>query len=134
MATHLDRYIEESRFLIYEDIDTLEKLKERQAEDQREVNRLYRSKNKLEKTLPFSDEREKASTREQIGKIEERIRKVRKDLKSEKGILKRVEEMERKEQKVEMTVNVTAFRENDGYRTKPQKGGEKSERRLEIML
>ena len=42
--------------------------------------------------------------------------------------------MERKEQKVEMTVNVTAFRENDGYRKKPQKGGEKSERRLEIML
>ena len=29
---------------------------------------------------------------------------------------------------------VTAFRENDGYRKKQRKGGEKSERRLEIML
>ena len=76
----------------------------------------------MEKTLPFSDEREKASAREQIGKIEERIRKVRKDLRSEKGILKRVGEMERKEQKVGMTVNVTAFRENDVYRKKQQKG------------
>ena len=132
--TKLDRYIEESKFLIYEDIDTLEQLRERQVEDQREVNRLYRSKNKLEKTLPFSDEREKASARDQIGKIEEQIRKVRKNLRSEKGILKRVEEMERKEQKVGLTVNVTAFRENDGYRKKRQKGGEKSERRLEIML
>ena len=109
-------------------------MKERQVEDQREVNRLYRSKNKLEKALPSGDEGEKASARDQIGKIEEQIRKVRKNLRSEKGILKRVEEMERKEQKVGLTVNVTAFRENDGYRKKPQKGGEKSERRLEIML
>ena len=42
-------------------------MKERQVEDQREVNRLYRSKNKLEKALPSGDEGEKASAREKIG-------------------------------------------------------------------
>jgi hypothetical protein len=127
--TKLDRYIEESKFLIYEDIDTLEQLRERQAEDQKEVNRLYRSKNKLEKTLPFSDEREKASAREQIGKIEERIRKVRIDLGKEKAILKRMGEMEQKEQKAEMAMAGKSLRNNAGQRKNLRKEGE----RLSVM-
>ena len=122
-------FIEESKFLIYENIDTLEKLKECQAEDQKEVNRLYRSKNKLEKTLPFSDEREKASAREQIGKIEERIRKVRIDLGKEKAILKRMGEMEQKEQKAEMAMAGKSLRNNAGQRKNLRKEGE----RLSVM-
>lgn len=83
----------------------------------------------MEKTIPFSDEREKASAREQIGKIEERIRKVRKDLRSEKGVLKRVEEMEQKEQKVKMALNGEALRNNAGQKKNLQKEGE----RLSVM-
>ena len=123
--TKLDRYIEESKFLIYEDIDTLEQLRERQAEDQREVNRLYRSKNKLEKALPSGDEGERAFALEQIGKIEERIRKVRKDLGKEKAILKRMGEMEQKEQKVKMALNGEALRNNAGQKKNLQKEGER---------
>ena len=120
--TKLDRYIEESKFLIYENIDTLEKLKERQAEDQKEVNRLYRSKNKLEKALPSDDEGEKTSAPEQIQKIEGQIRKVRKDLGKEKAILKRMGEMEQKEQKAEMALAGKLLRNNAWKKKKNAKG------------
>ena len=123
--TKLDRYIEESKFLIYEDIDTLEQLRERQAEDQREVNRLYRSKNKLEKALPSGDEGEKASALEQIQKIDERIRKVRKDLGKENAILKRMGEIEQKEQKAEMAMAGKSLRNNAGQKKNLQKEGER---------
>ena len=100
-------------------------MKERQVEDQREVNRLYRSKNKLEKALPSGDEGEKTSALEQIGKIEERIRKVRKDLGKEKAILKRMGEMEQKEQKAEMALTGKSLWENAGQKKTMQKEGKR---------
>ena len=123
--TKLDRYIEESKFLIYEGIDTLEQLRDRVAQDQREVNRLYRSRNKLEKALPSGDEGEKAFALERIGKIEERIRKVRKDLGKEKAILKRMGEMEQKEQKAEMALAGKSLWENAGQKKTMQKEGKR---------
>ena len=79
----------------------------------------------MEKTLPFSDEREKASVREQIGKIEERIRKVRKDVGKEKAILKRMGEMEQKEQKAEMAMAGKSLRNNAGQKKTMQKEGKR---------
>ena len=104
-------------------------MKERQAEDQREVNRLYRSRNKLEKALPFGDEGGKVSALEQIGRIEERIRKVRKDLGKEKAMLKRMGDMEQKEQKAEMAMAGKSLRNNAGQKKNLQKEGE----RLSVM-
>ena len=95
--TKLDRYIEESKFLIYEDIDTLAQLKERKALDQAEMNKLYRSKINLQKMLPFSNEVEKESALGQISRIEDSIKKMGKNLRNEKGILKRMGEMDHKE-------------------------------------
>ncbi len=95
--TKLDRYIEESKFLIYEDIDTLEQLKERKALDQAEMNKLYRSKINLQKMIPFSNEVEKESALGQISRIEDSIKKMGKNLRNEKGILKRMGEMDHKE-------------------------------------
>ncbi|MBQ9870997.1 MAG: relaxase/mobilization nuclease domain-containing protein [Eubacterium sp.] len=95
--TKLDRYIEESKFLIYEDIDTLEQLKERKLQDQAEINMLYRSRINLQKMLPFSNEVEKESALGQISRIEDEIRKMRRNLQNEKGILKRMGEIEHKE-------------------------------------
>ena len=102
--TKLDRYIEESKFLIYEDITTLDELRERRTQDQAEINLLYRSKKSLERMLPVSDHREKASAEVQLSRINESIRKMRKNLRSEKAILKRMGEMDAKEKKVEMAL------------------------------
>ncbi len=120
--TKLDRYIEESRFLIDEEIDTLEQLMERKKEDQREVNRLYRSKSKLESMLSDCGEEGRISVSEQIGRIEEQIKSVRKNLRSEKGILMRMGEMDRKEQKVEMILGGKTLQKGVGYKNKLEDG------------
>ncbi len=83
--------------MIYEDIDTLEQLKERKALDQAEMNKLYRSKINLQKMIPFSNEVEKESALGQISRIEDSIKKMGKNLRNEKGILKRMGEMDHKE-------------------------------------
>ena len=88
-----------------------------------------RSKNKLEKTLTSGDEGGKGSALEQIGKIDERIRKVRIDLGKEKAILKRMGEMEQKEQKAEMAMAGKSLRNNAGQKKNLQKEGE----RLSVM-
>ena len=80
-------------------------------------------------STPSGDEGEKASALEQIGKIEERIRKVRKDLGKEKAILKRMGEMEQKEQKAEMAMAGKSLRNNAGQRKNLRKEGE----RLSVM-
>ena len=67
--------------------------------------------------------------REQIGKIEERIRKVRIDLGKEKAILKRMGEMEQKEQMAEMAMAGKSLRNNAGQRKNLRKEGE----RLSVM-
>ena len=103
--TKLDRYIEESKFLIYEDISTLEQLQERRVQDQTVVNQLYRSKRNLQRMLPDSNQTETEAALGQIKQIDMSILRLKKNLKSEKDILKRMDEMERKEKKVEMVLS-----------------------------
>ncbi len=107
--TKLDRYIEESKFLIYEDISTLDELKERQSQDQAEMNMLYRSRINLQRMLPVSNEVERQSAEGQLIRLEESIRKMRRNLRSEKGILKRMGEMDAKEKKVELVLSGKSF-------------------------
>ena len=75
----------------------MEQLKERKLQDQAEINMLYRSRINLQKMLPFSNEVEKESALGQISRIEDEIRKMRRNLQNEKGILKRMGEIEHKE-------------------------------------
>ena len=103
--TKLDRYIEESKFLIYEDISTLDQLKDRRSQDQTEINMLYRSKKNLERMLPSSDGRERIKAENQLVHIEDTIRKMRRNLRSEKAILKRMGEMDAKEKKVKQVLS-----------------------------
>ena len=99
--TKLDQYIEESKFLIYSDISTVDQLKERKMQDQKEMNKLYRSKINLERMLPVSNSEEKKSAEEQLVQIKASIKKMHKNLRSEKGILRRMGEMDAKEKKLE---------------------------------
>ena len=99
--TKLDQYIEESKFLIYSDISTVDQLKERKTQDQKEMNKLYRSKINLERMLPVSNAEEKRSAEEQLVQIKASIKKMHKNLRSEKGILRRMGEMDAKEKKLE---------------------------------
>ena len=114
--TKLDRYIEESKFLIYEDITTMEQLKDRRDQDQKEVNTLYRSKINLQRMLPHSSITEKENAMGQISKIEASIKKLRKNLKNEKAIMKRMGEMEQKEKTVDMVLSGKAVRNRVGHR------------------
>ena len=50
---------------------------------------------------------------------------MRKDLRSEKGVLKRVEEMEQKEQKAEMAMAGKSLRNNAGQKKTMQKEGKR---------
>lgn len=108
--TKLDRYIEESKFLIYEDIDTVDQLKERRSIDQAKMNMLYRSKKSLERMIPVSDDRERISAEGQLARIEKSIHKLQKCLRSEKGILKRMGEMDAKEKKLELSMSGKSLR------------------------
>jgi len=114
--TKLDRYIEENKFLIYEDITTMEQLKDRRDQDQKEVNTLYRSKINLQRMLPHSNITEKENAMGQISKIEASIKKLRKNLKNEKAIMKRMGEMEQKEKTVDMVLSGKAVRNRVGHR------------------
>ncbi len=118
--TKLDRYIEESKFLIYEDITTIEQLKERREQDQKEVNILYRSKINLQRMLPNSSMKEKEIAMGQISRIEASIKKLRRNLKNEKAILNRMGEMERKEKVVDMVLSGKAVRNKVGHRQNRQ--------------
>ncbi len=99
--TKLDRYIEESKFLIYEDIETLDQLKERKTLDQARIDHLYRSRKNLQRMLPRSNEVEKASALGQISQLDASIKKLKRNLRSEKGILKRMNDMDHKDRIVE---------------------------------
>ena len=65
------------------------------------MNKLYRSKINLERMLPVSNPEEKKSAEEQLVNIKASIRKMHKNLRSEKGILRRMGEMDAKEKKLE---------------------------------
>ena len=66
---------------------------------------LYRSKKNLERMLPSSDGRERIKAENQLVHIEDTIRKMRRNLRSEKAILKRMGEMDAKEKKVKQVLS-----------------------------
>ena len=55
----------------------------------------------LERMLPVSNSEEKKSAEEQLVQIKASIKKMHKNLRSEKGILRRMGEMDAKEKKLE---------------------------------
>ena len=124
--TKLDRYLEESRFLIYSDISTLDQLKERRVQDQTEINRLYRSKHNLERMLPASNKEERQSAEDQLTKIEAKIKKMQRNLRNEKGILKRMAEIETKEKKLERVLSGHSIGNPYGRTRKQEFGKERS--------
>lgn len=130
--TKLDRYIEESKFLIYEDIDTLEQLKKRKIQDQTEMNRLYRSKINLQKMLPFSNAVEKESALGQISRIDASIQKMSRNLRNEKRILKRMGEMDHKETIVQQIMSGRRFSRPHEKRLSGDRNNTIEERKGEI--
>ena len=106
--TKLDRYIEESKFLIREGIRTEKELMDRQKMDRKESVAL--SRNLLSCKRKLARLGEKAGTddlerrdvlRREMSALKQRQMKVRDDLKNEKNILQRMGEMRRKVAKVE---------------------------------
>ena len=106
--TKLDRYIEESKFLIREGIQTEAELRSRQESDRTESMRIGREyincKRKLDRLDEtaggdFGDRRE--NLRQRLDVLKLRQMKVKDDLKNEKNILQRMGEMRRKLDKVE---------------------------------
>ena len=70
--------------------------------------------------LPHSSITEKENAMGQISKIEASIKKLRKNLKNEKAIMKRMGEMEQKEKTVDMVLSGKAVRNKVGHRQNRQ--------------
>ena len=112
--TRLDRYIEESKFLIHENIQTEEELRERMSEEEIKIRDVGREKRRLNRIILEHPE-QAAELRQSLSFLLEELRVSRKDLNHCKNILSRMEVMRRKEEMLRNLADNPVVAETKGY-------------------
>ena len=112
--TRLDRYIEESKFLIHENIQTEDELKERMSEEEIKIRDVSREKRRIQRIILEHPE-QAADMRQNLSFLREELRISRKDLNHCKNILSRMEVMRRKEEMLRNLADKPTTAESKGY-------------------